>query len=133
MQEQNNGTGVGDFNPENYQDGFTIQRAESMVKEFLNPGEDFEDALLRSSMTYADAMDHATMYRKGIAYRREELVLHALHGLMASAAADGGARDEGLQAAIGTRFRMLQKQPRQGWLNKLFQRGASSNSPPPMQ
>ncbi len=92
-------------------DGYNMAfNAAGIVQEFLNPGETFEQALVRSGMPINDAMDYAMMYRKGIAFRVPAMVLYAEHALMASAGADRMARHEGLQAVIGRLANNQEKQ-----------------------
>ncbi len=92
-------------------DGYNMAfNAAGIVQEFLNPGETFEQALIRSGMALNDAMDYAMMYRKGIAFRVPAMVLYAEHAMMASAGADRQARQEGLQAVIGRLHNTQEKQ-----------------------
>ena len=122
MVNQNNQNGFdSEFGMPNL-DGLPFGKLSDVVGEFFKTGDNFLEVLVRSGMPFADAIDYATIWRKGIAFRNPELVMIAVSALVASMGADGGARKEALTAAIG-RYHQEQAAQRKSVWSRLNDRG----------
>ena len=82
-------------------DGMGIRNNADAAKTFLDPGETYEDLLIRSGMSVSDAYDWSEIYRLGIAIQSSRMVMHSYHAAIAFAGADRGARKEALYSIVG--------------------------------
>ncbi len=103
-------------------DGMGMGRVADVVEQFLEPGQTFDEALVRSGMDWNDALDFSAIYRKGITFQRPEIIMYALHALMSHAGDNRAARHEALAAATHSMaYGMIQQRPqaRQGLFSRL--------------
>ncbi len=99
MQEQNQEQQTQPGNP--FLDGMGMKNNADAAKTFLDPGETYEDLLIRSGMSVSDGYDWSEIYRLGIAIQSSRMVMHAYHAAIAFAGADRGARNEALYSIVG--------------------------------
>lgn len=124
--QQNPAYGGGGF-----QDGYSFQRNNEVATKFISAAETLDELVKHSSLSYDEIVDILSVWRKGVKARVPEYVNFAHHLLMASAGADGQAKDYTLTAVIG-HYRQqqgLEQRKRSGLLAR-FARKKESN---PMQ
>ncbi len=103
-------------------DGYAAANMASMVEQFLEPGETFDDALIRAGMDWADALDFSAIYRKGMTFERPEIIQYAVHALRAHAGDARSARLEALTAATHNPLVLPSNQGKHGGGGGLFGR-----------
>ncbi len=84
-----------------FADGIPFNRSPDAGKLFLEPGNTFEELLVKAGMPVEDAMDWAAIYRLGITIRSVRLVTHSYHSCIAHAGNDRMARMEALFSITG--------------------------------
>ncbi len=95
-------------------DGYASANMASIVEQFLEPGETFDDALIRAGMDWTDALDFSAIYRKGMTFERPEIIQYAVHALRAHAGDARLARLEALTAATHNPLALPSNQPKPG-------------------
>lgn len=128
--EMNSGSQPGQPQGMGAQDGFTLGQQTNLATRFLEPGSTFEEMIINSSFDFADAMDWATIYRKGLKARVPEMVNHAYHAFAASASDGGEAKMFALSTIIGRMGGATAPTKRKGWWSKMRGKTSSDGMPP---
>lgn len=104
-------------------EGFFGANMAGVLKIMLETGETFEDELLRAGLPRDDAEDIAEMFRRGVTFQVPELVLHAQHSLIASAAEGDKAKIYALMGLGNRPSQPIGTTQRKPIKNRLFGKG----------
>jgi len=109
-------------------DGFPITgKPEEIAKEFLNPGANILDYLVRAGMPMGDAMDWLQVWNDGIMFQVPELSYRASGAFAAAKGADRMAIQEALQGSSGSSLISRLKQRMSGFAGRAM--GDTSDVP----